>query len=62
MHRIYKWMFRFNRNIPPIRQQLVETLTPVLFNSFGCVGLCSYFSDIHGLATKLDLTNDARTT
>ena len=46
----------------PIRQQLVETLTPVLFNSFGCVGLCSYFSDIHGVATKLDLTNDARTT
>ena len=26
MHRIYKWMFRFNRNIPPIRQRLVEPL------------------------------------
>ena len=46
----------------PIRQYLVETLASVLLNSFGCVGLCSYFSDIHGLATKLDLANDARTT
>ena len=46
----------------PIRQQLVETLGSVLLNSFGCIRLCSYFSDMHGLATKLDLTNDARTT
>ena len=46
----------------PIRQSLVETLTSVILNSFGCIRLCRYFSDIHGLATKLDLTNDARTT
>ena len=46
----------------PIRHRLVETLASVLLNSFGCIRLCSYFSDIHGLATKLDLTNDARTT
>ena len=46
----------------PISQRLVETLTFVILNSFGCVGLCSYLSDIHGLATKLDLANDARTT
>ena len=46
----------------PIRQRIVETLNSVLLYSFVCVGLCSYFSDMHGVATKLDLTNDARTT